>query len=85
MLNISPLFILLPFAAYLVAHTIFGLVNIGHLIKTGATTMISFMVTFAFIFYSLIVVGATLEIVGPLDLNTPITINFSAFSSANPF
>lgn len=75
MINLSPSLLLIPFGIYLFVHLALTLINIKHIFKTGSVTLVSFIMTFIFFFYSLTVIGITWNLVRDYNWNTPLSFD----------
>lgn len=66
--------ILFVYGFFLLAFAAFGLINIGHLVKTGTLTLTSFIATFLFLCFSTFILWATWNVLVSVDWQQPIVI-----------
>lgn len=83
MITISFYAILFLYLFFLLAFTIFTLVNTGHLVATGTFTTTSFAATFLFVAYSIIVIVLTVLQITQFDWQQQVTIFDPAWLSAS--
>ncbi len=70
-----PLYILLiPYVLFAAYIAVLALLNIRHLIHYGAATLVSFVITFAYLAGSVFIVNATYRELSDLDWKTPQVI-----------
>ncbi len=73
-----PLYLaLVPFALVLVGVAIMAVVSIGHLMHYGATTFLSFLITFAYLAGSATILFITWQMVQDVDWTQPVEIRLS--------
>ncbi len=82
-------FLLIPFALFMTAFALFGIINIFNLIKYGGATFAGVFATFCFLAASAFVIYLTLNQFSVYDWQEPITLfenfNNSDFLNTNSF
>ncbi len=74
MLSLSFALVLIPYGLALLFFALMALVNVYHLIHYGATTAISFVVTFLFLAGAVFILFFTWQALQNVDWNRAITI-----------
>ena len=73
-------FVLIPYGLFLAVFLIFALINVYHMVHYGATTFISFLVTFAFMAGSAFILYFTWQLLAGVDWGMPVELG-NAFAN----
>ncbi|MEK7625175.1 MAG: hypothetical protein AAB467_02370 [Patescibacteria group bacterium] len=85
MLSFSPLIVLIPFVLITAVIGFFYIINVTHLVRTGNTSLVSFLFTLFFLAYGCGIILLTYNVSAGYDWQSLITIDLSSFSfTSNP-
>jgi|GEM_PF-1130513 hypothetical protein len=71
---------LLLYAAVVGFFAVLAVVNVMHLVRYGATTRVSFIITFLFLAGAAVILFATWQLLAFTDWTQPISVSLPAFS-----
>ncbi|HLD60646.1 MAG TPA: hypothetical protein VJA27_00735 [Patescibacteria group bacterium] len=74
MITIPLYFILFIYGFFLLGFSVFFFINLGHLVRTGTFTFVSFFVSCAFIVFILLVLWTTWYLLQGVNWQEPITL-----------
>lgn len=80
MLQFSPFLLLIPYGIFVLIIGFLAIVNIGHLLRTGTATMMSFGATALFFFYCLFIISTTFNLLAGFDWGQQFAIDGSMFN-----